>query len=158
MIWPGSSSTVVGSAQDDGIIIDSGRQSLHNSNTSRLSETSFIDGGAGEDSLLIKNLADHQQAGRQFRVDMLTGSITSTDATNQQNQSTQRIWFNSQSVEEIGLQGASISENGLINFDKEANEITSFRPLKPETEFQPELITNINTVLENTTTKVEVLA
>ena len=154
----GSSSTVVGSSQDDGIIIDSGRQSLHNSNTSRLSETSFIDGGAGEDSLLIKNLGDHQQAGRQFRIDTLTGSITSTDATNQRIKSTQRIWFNSQGVEEIGLQGASISKNGLIKFDKEANEITSFRPLKPETEFQPELITNANPIHENITSKVEVLA
>ena len=154
----GSSSTVVGSAQDDGIIIDSGRQSFYNSKINRLNETSFIDGGAGEDSLLIKNLADHQQAGRQFRIDMLTGSITSTDATNQQNPSTQRIWFNSQRVEEIGLQGASISENGLIRFDKEVNQITSFRPLKPETEFQPELITNVNPVLENITSKAEVLA
>ena len=89
---------------------------------------------------------------------MLTGSITSTDATNQRNQSTQRIWLNSQGVEDIGLQGASISENGLIKFDKDANEITSFRPLQPETEFQPELTTNVNPVLENITSKVEVLA
>ena len=157
-IRTGSGSTVIGSIQDDGIIIDCGRQSLYNSKINRLNETSFIDGGAGEDSLLIKNLADHQQAGRQFKIDMLTGTITSTDATNQQNQSTQRIWFNSQGVEEIGLQGASISEDGLIQFDKEVDEITSFRPLQPETEFQPGLITNINPVLENTTSKVEVLA
>ena len=106
---------------------------------------------------MIKNLGDHQQTGRQFRIDWLTGSITSTDATKQRNQSTQRTWFNSQGVEEIGLQGASISENGLIKFDKEANEITSW-PLKPETEFQPELITNVNPVLENITSKTEVLA
>jgi hypothetical protein len=156
-IRTGSSSTVVGSDHDDGIIIDAGRQSLHNSNISRLSETSFIEGGAGKDSLLIKNLADHQQAGRQFKIDMLTGSITSTDATNQPNQSTQRIWFSSHSVEVIGLQGASISENGLIKFDKETNEITSFRPLQPDTEFQINTPEMLNPTLDSLNPNIDSL-
>ena len=77
--------------------------------------------------MLIRNLGEHQQPGREFRYDALTGRITSSEASAQG----QRAWFQVQNVESIGIQGASLREDGGIVFDQKTNAITTFEPPTP---------------------------
>ena len=123
----GIGSTVIGSDFHDGVTIDAARASRYNTDTSRFSHTTTINGGKGVDSLLIRNLGEHQQPGLEFRYDALTGRITSSEASGQG----QRTWFQVQNVESIGIQGASLREDGGIVFDQKTNAITTFDPPTP---------------------------
>ena len=123
----GIGSTVIGSDFHDGVTIDAARASRYNTDTSRFSHTTTINGGKGVDRLLIRNLGEHQQPGLEFRYDALTGRITSSEASGQG----QRTWFQVQNVESIGIQGASLREDGGIVFDQKTNAITTFDPPTP---------------------------
>ena len=120
----GIGSTVIGSDFHDGFTIDAARASRYNTDATRFGHTTTINGGEGFDTLLIRNLGDHQQAGREFRYDAVTGRINSSEASGQG----QHTWFQVHNVESIGIQGASLRENGEIVFDQKTNGITTFDP------------------------------